>query len=465
MEEPVRQLVRAIHDARPRFVMATAGAGTKALYWLQSEKGAHKTIIEAVIPYSRAALRSFVGFNLVDSRGKTENRVSPVMSRVMAASCIARARLLATDVNVTQLFGVSCTAAVTTDRPRRGKHHAYVSTWCHDKITTYELVLSKGARTRQEEEEIVSRVILNAMADLCHLQDHKVTLPLQEDAGDDSLTVVCESNLQQEVANLLAGQWKYLVLDFKGELTCGKLPEETAAALEKEGESIDLSMPNVILPGSFNPLHWGHVGLMNAACRMVENPRPSFEISAFNVDKPTLPIEIILARTIQFAGGLYSVAITNAPTFVEKSNYFKNSVFVVGMDTARRVVDESYYDNSKEKMHQALKTIMANNCSFLVAGRLTKDGAFEECTSLQVDEEFRPLFNRIPESEFRNDISSTAIRQLESRRRSHPDLHLAKETEVFTLSATAGGDGQGIVATSLTRSTGEEVEPNETDDD
>ena len=143
-------------------------------------------------------------------------------------------------------------------------------------------------------------------------------------------------------------------------------------------------------------------------------------------------------------------------------------------------------------MHQALKTIMANNCSFLVAGRLTKDGAFEECTSLQVtinagsafansavllklylqysdviqvDEEFRPLFNRIPESEFRNDISSTAIRQLESRRRSHPDLHLAKETEVFTLSATAGGDGQGIVATSLTRSTGEEVEPNETDDD
>lgn len=30
----------------------------------------------------------------------------------------------------------------------------------------------------------MSRVILNAMADLCHLQDHKVTLPLQEDGNE-----------------------------------------------------------------------------------------------------------------------------------------------------------------------------------------------------------------------------------------------------------------------------------------
>lgn len=50
----------------------------------------------------------------------------------------------------------------------------------------------------------------------------------------------------------------------------GDVVTVATAALEKEGESIDLSMPNVILPGSFNPLHWGHVGLMNAACRMVE---------------------------------------------------------------------------------------------------------------------------------------------------------------------------------------------------
>jgi hypothetical protein len=64
------------------------------------------------------------------------------------------------------LAGVSCTAAITTDRVRRGENR------CHVALATsaglrrvMSLVMAKGARDRAGEEALCSRTILNAVAE------------------------------------------------------------------------------------------------------------------------------------------------------------------------------------------------------------------------------------------------------------------------------------------------------------
>ncbi|CUV01155.1 Gb/AAD14522.1 [hydrothermal vent metagenome] len=60
-------------------------------------------------------------------------------------------------------------------------------------------------------------------------------------------------------------------------------------------------------------------------------------------------------------------------------------------------------------MLTALAEMWASGCRFLVAGR-EADGTFHTLDNVEIPEGFRPLFQEIPESRFRIDISSTALR-------------------------------------------------------
>ena len=102
--------------------------------------------------------------------------------------------------------------------------------------------------------------------------------------------------------------------------------------------------------------------------------------------------------------------ITRAPTFVEKASLFPGAVFVVGADTAERIVHSRYYGDSPEQMLAALEAIRAQGCRFLVAGREDNAGGFRGGDSLAVPEAYRDLFESMPESEFRVTISSTQLR-------------------------------------------------------
>lgn len=61
-------------------------------------------------------------------------------------------------------------------------------------------------------------------------------------------------------------------------------------------------------------------------------------------------------------------------------------------------------------MLTALAEIWAAGCHFLVAGR-EDAGAFRTLDDVPVPEGFGPLFRGIPESLFREDVSSTALRE------------------------------------------------------
>jgi hypothetical protein len=55
-----------------------------------------------------------------------------------------------------------------------------------------------------------------------------------------------------------------------------------------------------------------------------------------------------------------------------------SALLAAGMDTAKRLVMPKYYNDSREMMVAALAEIKSLHCDFLVGGRLSGDGVFEE---------------------------------------------------------------------------------------
>ena len=176
--------------------------------------------------------------------------------------------------------------------------------------------------------------------------------------------------------------------------------------LGKDGNnSNNLPSKSIILSGSFNPLHDGHIKLLNVA-KSITNLNPFFEISISNVDKKNINLNNLNYRINQFTN-VGNLIITNSPTFEDKSNIFKESIFVIGYDTALRVMDKKYY---KKDIKKSLEIIINNYCKFLVAGRSINNN-YKNLEDIDLPDIYKDLFINLPQEKFRADLSSTELRE------------------------------------------------------
>ncbi|MCI0844495.1 MAG: hypothetical protein J4N87_04005, partial [Chloroflexi bacterium] len=176
-------------------------------------------------------------------------------------------------------------------------------------------------------------------------------------------------------------------------------------SMELEGKA-----PDALLPGSFSPMHQGHRGLAEAA-KKITGIEVGYELSVTNVDKPVLEEAEILKRLAQFEE-TETVVLTRAETFFKKARLFPGRTFVVGWDTAIRLVAPRYYGNDTDAMMIALAEMLAAGTTFLVAGR-EDQGVFKTLKDVPAPQGFGGLFKDIPEHRFREDISSTQLRAVE----------------------------------------------------
>ncbi len=375
MDEPTRHLIQAIHDSPPRAVLAAAGAGSRALADLLGVPGASRTLLEALIPYAADSFDEFLGL-------RPEQYVSADTGRRMAGRALARARHLR-ELEAWPLVGLGCTAAIVTDRPKKGEHRAHVAAWSPERLRVHTLRLAKGARDRAGEEGLVSALLLNALAEAGGVAER---LPLALGPGD-------ELSVETVEFAPLAEQLHRDAIPFFGILPDGTPTTEPPAAL---------------LSGSFNPLHAGHTALAETAAALLGRP-VAFELAAVNADKGPLPPAAVLDRLSQFAGR-YPAYAANAPTFNQKARLYPGAVFVVGFDTAERIIQPRYYGDSEAAVLAALDELRQRGNRFLVAGRLDDDGLFHELPELALPAGYETLFEAIPARLFRHDISSTEIR-------------------------------------------------------
>jgi nicotinamide mononucleotide (NMN) deamidase PncC len=372
-------LIEEIHATPHKSVLTVTGAGSQAVAWLLGVAGASRTVLEALVPYGRGSMIALLGT-------EPEQYVSSQTARDMARAAYRRGLQLVEDDS--PVVGVAGTATIATDRTKRGDHRCFIATWDQDRSLQYDLVLEKGARDRAGEEELVSRLLLLALArSFCIESGLELGLTGKECLRDDNRAH------PPPIQRLISGDVSFLTVSPDGSM----IPEVP----------FDTNIPGVIFPGSFNPLHSGHETLARVVSQEL-NAEVAFEISVTNVDKPPLEEAEIRRRMGQFRGN-WKVLLTRAETFYQKARLFPGSTFVLGSDTALRLVDPRYYGGSEADMLAALAEMWAWGSRFLVAGRQHR-GKFMGLADVPVPQGFYPIFQAIPESRFRVDLSSTELR-------------------------------------------------------
>jgi nicotinamide mononucleotide (NMN) deamidase PncC len=380
MDPSHRRLIEALHQAPVKYTLAVTGGGAGAAALLLNVPGGSRTVLEVVVPYQERACVEYLGH-------RPANFCSTATAQEMAARALERARWLAPGEAV---LGVGCTASLATDRPKRGDHRFHVAVHRGDQVTTHTLTLLKGARDRAGEEAVLDAVLLNAMAAACGIAE-RVAIPLLP--GEE--VVVETTGSPDLLLALLRGEIAALCAEVDGRLRTDAPP------------------PAALLPGAFNPVHAGHWGMAAAAARRTGRS-VAFELSVVNVDKPPLAAEEVRKRVGQFTWRA-PLWITRAPTFAEKAALFRGVLFVVGADTAGRIVAARYYQDSEALRDEALAGIRAQGCRFLVAGRADAMGEFVGLEGLHLPPAHSDLFEGIPQKEFELAISSSQLRELQQR--------------------------------------------------
>jgi len=280
-----------------------------------------------------------------------------------------------------------------SDRPRRGEHRFHIAFANAAGIAHCTCVLAKGRRDRAAEEDLVSRAIVLWLARACGIAAPSPQSLIDADEHYAETVVAPRDMAGDAIDQLLAG-------------------EVDRATIQPDGRiMLSAPVPRLLFPGSFNPLHEGHVLLSQVAEELRQQPL-AFEISVTNVDKPPLAGETVRQRLTQFASKS-AVELTRAPTFLEKSRLFPGTTFVIGVDTAERLVAPKYYGDDELRMHEALEEIAKSGSSFLVAVRVDAGGRVRRLKDIAVPRRYADLFTEIPEHRFRCDISSSEIRARE----------------------------------------------------
>ena len=375
MDVEIHDAIRRIHASPAKIVLVASGGGIRSMMWLLATPGASRTVLEALVPYSSQALADFLG-------ERPKRVVTAKTAESMASRAFERAIFLSDSRS--GLIGVGCTAALATDRPKRGDHRVHVSCRMQESLVTYSLKLVKGHRDRNGEDTAASLLTLRALADAADA-GRGVSLPLTPPER------VHITGSGDPIILLLAGAIDSVFIEADGAVQSNGRPR------------------GAVLSGSFDPLHAAHRELAAAASEMLMKP-VAFEMSIVNVDKPPLSAAIARQRLAQFAGE-YDVVLTKAPTFSEKARILPDTTFVIGYDTAKRLIDPRYYENDERMMSDALNEIRWRGGRFLVAGR-REGGAFRTLDDIRMPSELQDMFRAIPESRFRRDLSSTELRSV-----------------------------------------------------
>jgi nicotinamide mononucleotide (NMN) deamidase PncC len=152
-------LITHIHASPVMAVLVVTGGGSQAIADLLAVPGASRTVLEALVPYSDKSMTEFLGTSPTQA-------VSIETAAALAQQAYQRACSLRGAEGI-PVVGLSCTATLVTDRPKKGAHRAHVGLCTSEGTQVFSLTLQKGARDRIGEERLVSDLLLQVLAVGC----------------------------------------------------------------------------------------------------------------------------------------------------------------------------------------------------------------------------------------------------------------------------------------------------------
>jgi nicotinamide mononucleotide (NMN) deamidase PncC len=395
MEKDISCIVKQIHASPYMIVLSITGGGTGAIGEMLRHGNGSATLIEAIVPYHENALQDFIG-------KEPERYCSEETARKMAMAAFKRALEITNSENGFRPdylvgIGVTCKLAKEGERETR-EHEIHIASQSISGTNTTSLTLLQD-RSREEEEEVASALLIHTIARLCGAGP--VSL-------DEHISMTEQQVLQKKEAAVSNDIGELLLSILLRKDSYGKkcIPithsKKTVPAIP--------AAPGIIFSGSFNPCHKNHAAMAKIAYERYGSP-VTFEISLANVDKPptdfiSLESRINSLKTYANEGFFGNICLTNAPLFADKALLFPDSRFLIGSDTMNRIFNEKYYREGENRV-TLIEHFKRHNISFLVFHRQDV-----ELGELGIDKNVLEICEIMPHDTYMDDgTSSTSLRK------------------------------------------------------
>lgn len=372
-----KEIASIINAGRHKFFLAITGGGTSFIGDYISHGGASKVLIGAYIPYAQSTFDDFI-------RGKVERYASEEGARRLALA--SHREVLKAGVAVKDALGVGASCSIASTSPEREgrKHRFYVATHKYDGTHVAELILNQG-RSRAEEEQIVKHLISNMMLSVITEEIPPYGMRVDQLAGE--VFRMRGYNALPDLADFYNGAgWIDAMPNFDS----------------KQSETL------VIYPGSWNPIHDGHLAIKNLAQEILGAP-VILEFTINNTDKARIDYLDLKYRLEQL--NPHNYILTRASFFRSKVALLKELyprkklIFVVGEDTWSRIWNKEYCESNS--ISREADFFVRNQVQFLVFARGGKP--FQALGDMVWGEPFRVKDSRA--ENFSIDISSSTIRK------------------------------------------------------
>jgi len=382
----------------PKVVLYVTGGGTEVFPILLAGGGGSATLIAGRIPYDPNDFRAALGHD-------PGRMVGEGAARGLAMAAFRHGLSIRGEIPADSVIGIGATSKLSRGPgEREGRSHEIHAACQSSWQTDVRSVLLPPGGDRRWEERINALVILNLIA---AYKGDEVGLTLEfegrtvpADAISERQDSWIECNCR-DLQDILVGRRRWAIV----ELPLGSRPGGVDAS--------DADRPRLILPGSFRPVHAGHIRMAEIASGLMGLPC-SFELSLCHPEKPPLDYLAIASRLRGFADVRGWIYLTDAPTYVEKARLFPGATFVVGHDAALRILDPRFY-GGPEGRDAILAELESLGTRFLIFGRLDDRREFRQISAGAFDHPAVARFlgrntRTVPEELFRVDVSSTEIR-------------------------------------------------------
>ncbi len=341
-------------DVPGRLFLAVSGGGSRLVGTLCGVPGISSLLRGAVVPYAAEEMDDFLGF--------TPERYCAAETAVDLA---ARGYLRAWEPGLPGI-GLGLTAVVATRRPHRGTPRAFCAVQTDRGCTLHavELPRGTGAGQRDADEHACERLGLNAL--LAALGFEAVEGPAARAEAADDLA--------------------------RARLLARPLFSRDGRRLTARPEG-----PQTLFPGSFDPPHFGHLGLAEESRRASGRP-PIFCVTVDPPHKAPLSVAEALQRVRQLRG--HDVLLSAGdPLYLDKARRHPGCTFLLGADALARMLEPRWCP-----VGPMLDELERLGTTFQVVGR----GAEAQNWLAAVPAASRKLFRVLPG---RFDVSSTELRK------------------------------------------------------
>ncbi|GAX23131.1 hypothetical protein FisN_33Lh021 [Fistulifera solaris] len=462
----IERLVR--QTPKCRLVVAVAGGGSFLASTLAATPGASSILMEAVTLYDRESFRTFTA-NHPPQQAKIQY-ASMMAAQSVATAALQRALQFAVGSTTCQrptyrvlsqipyTVGLACASQLVTHQPDDDdKSTAHIVAQLPHGSSVQITFSIPSSLSRRQQDVQVAHAMLSCLEYALQLREDDYQNTIKDTIWKERLAMLpmfieLESSGREWTETMGHGEERHVHICSQSKCPVMEAAESIVTGQELvvllvplheqyrviQGSVATLPAHSLIVPGSFNPPHTGHVQLALAAAKSLLSKTPNpviwFELSLTNADKPALAPAVAVERIQQFWKLLpelqdyqWGILLTNAPLFAQKIDLLypmterrkqrahpndddDDLTFCIGTDTLIRLLDPKYYNNSREHM---LTTLEELSCHFVAGGRVDPKQPTVFVTGEDAVAELPPhiaaKFTLLPE--FRVDISSTELRR------------------------------------------------------